>query len=173
MKTACNWTPPPGRSNNLDSYIHKVEKELDVLVHDLNTTTIKLLDNLSSNQRRALYELKGNNNIVIKPADKGGSTVIMDKDNYIREACTQLHDERFLKKIDNIPTPTLTNKIETPHQRTTTQLEKWYFETSSPPFSSRNILRYPENPLTCQPSGIYFFMFQSWKLHYRSQTIQR
>ena len=63
---------------------------LDVLVHDLNTSTIKLHDNLSSNQRMALHDLKGNNDIVIKPADKGGSIVITDKDNYIKETCTQL-----------------------------------------------------------------------------------
>ena len=100
FKAASNWTPPPGRNNNnyLDSYILKIEKELNVLVHDLNTTTIKLHDNLSSSQRRALHDLKGNSDIVIKPADKGGSIVIIDKDNYMKETCTQLHDGRFYKK---------------------------------------------------------------------------
>ena len=51
FKTASNWTAPLGHNNNLDSYIHKIEKELDVLVHDLNTSSVKLHDNLSSNQR--------------------------------------------------------------------------------------------------------------------------
>ena len=112
FKTASNSNASPlGRNNNLDSYILKIEKELDVLVHDLNTSTIKLNDNLSSNQRKALHDLKGNNNIVIKPADKGGSIVIMDKDNYMKETCTQLHDGRFYQKIDNDPTQTLTNKL--------------------------------------------------------------
>ena len=95
FKTASNWTAPSGRNDNLDSYIHKIEKELDVLVHDLNTSKVKLHDNLSSNQRRALYDLKRNNDIVIKPADKGVSIVIMNKDNYMQETCTQLHDGRF------------------------------------------------------------------------------
>ena len=49
---------------------------------------------------------------MIKPADKGGSIVIMDKDNYMKEACTQLHDGRFYKKIENDPTPSLTNKLK-------------------------------------------------------------
>ena len=111
FKTASIWTPPPGRNNDLNSYIVKLEKELDVLVHDLNTSTIKLHDSLSSNQRKALHDLKGNNNIVIKPADKGGSIVIMNKDNYMKETCTQLHDGRFYQEIDNEPTPTLTNKL--------------------------------------------------------------
>ena len=70
FKTASNWTAPLGRNNYFDSYILKIEKELDVLVHDLNTSTVKLHDNLSSNQRIAQYDLKSNNNIVIKPANK-------------------------------------------------------------------------------------------------------
>ena len=85
FQKASNWTPPLGRNNDLDSYILKIEKELDVLVHDLNTSSVKLNDNLSSNQRRALHDLKGNNDILVEPADKGGSIVIMDKDNYMKE----------------------------------------------------------------------------------------
>ena len=36
----------------------------------------------------------------------------MDKDNYMKETCTQLHDGRFYKRIDNDPTPTLTNRLK-------------------------------------------------------------
>ena len=53
-------------------------------VQDLKTTSIKLHDNLSSTQRMSLHDLKSDNNIVIKPADKGGNIVIMDKDNYMK-----------------------------------------------------------------------------------------
>ena len=49
---------------------------------------------------------------MIKPTDKGGSIVIMDKDNYMKETCTQLHDGRFYQQIDNGPTQTLTNKLK-------------------------------------------------------------
>ena len=112
FKTSSIWTATHGRNTNLDSYIHKIEKELDVLVHDLNTSKVKLHDNLSSNQRRALHDLKSNNDIVIKPADKGGSIVIMKKDNYMKEIFTQLHDGRLYKKIANDPTPTLANKLK-------------------------------------------------------------
>ena len=44
------------------------------------------------------------------PADKGGSIVFVNKDNYMKETWTQLHDGSFYKKIDNDPNPTLTNK---------------------------------------------------------------
>ena len=111
-KTASNWTAPLRRNNNLDFNIHKIEKELDVLVHDLNTSKVKLHDNLSSNQRKALHDLKRNNDIVIKPADKEGSIVIMNKDNYMKETCTQLHNGCLYQKVDNDPTPTLTNILK-------------------------------------------------------------
>ena len=35
----------------------------------------------------------------------------MNKDHYMKETCAHLHDGRFYKKIDNVPTPTLTNKL--------------------------------------------------------------
>ena len=95
IKTASNWKPPPGRNYNLDSYILKIEKELVVRVHDLKTSIVKLHDNLYSNLRMALHDLKGNNYIEINTADKGVSIVIMDIDNYMKETCTQLHDGRF------------------------------------------------------------------------------
>ena len=146
FETASNWTPPLGRNNNLDSYILKIENELDVLVHNLNTLTVKLHDNLSSNQRKALHDLKGNNNIVIKPAGKGGSTVITDKDNYMKETCTQLHDGRFYQKIDNDPTPTITNKLKNSSSKNYNAICKMMFETYSLQSSSRNIPHYPKSP---------------------------
>ena len=61
---------------------------------------------ISSNQRTALHDLKGNNEIVTKHADKGSSIVIMEKDTYMKESCAQLQDGRLYQKIDNVPTPT-------------------------------------------------------------------
>ena len=42
--------------------------------------------NLSRDEVSSLRELKNNTNIIIKPADKGGATVIMDREAYIDEA---------------------------------------------------------------------------------------
>ena len=44
--------------------------------------------------------LKKNNNIVIKPADKGGAIVIQDLTDYIREGERQLNKEEHYRKID-------------------------------------------------------------------------
>ena len=43
-------------------------------------------DNLSDSEKQALAELQRNTSIVIKPADKGSSVVIMDRQQYIGEA---------------------------------------------------------------------------------------
>ena len=87
--------------------------------HQCERTNVKQISKQTQKQTNApmpdtigLHDLKSNNNIVIKPADKVSSIVIMNKDNYMKETCTQLHDGRFYKKIDNDPSPTLTNKLK-------------------------------------------------------------
>lgn len=57
--------------------------------------------NLTNQEFSALNKLKNNSNLVIKPADKGGSLVIMDKDNYLTEAYKQLNDKNYYKKLKN------------------------------------------------------------------------
>ena len=51
----------------------------------------KSYDNISCEKRAAIQSLKRNKNIVIKPADKGGATVILNKSDYIKEGKNQLN----------------------------------------------------------------------------------
>ena len=51
-------------------------------IENLEPHNIKTLDNLSTEERKALKQLKENEDIIIKKADKGGSLVIMDKAYY-------------------------------------------------------------------------------------------
>ena len=60
--------------------------------------------NLSRSEREAISELRNNRNIVIKPADKGGATVVLNTTDYIKEAEKQLSDARFYKELTNDPT---------------------------------------------------------------------
>jgi len=55
--------------------------------------------NLSNDEFSALNKLKNNSDIVIKPADKGGSLVVMDRINYLLEAYRQLNDQNYYKKL--------------------------------------------------------------------------
>ena len=56
-------------------------------------------DNLTLRERKALSRLTERDDIVIKQADKGGVTVIMDTTWYKAEALRQLSDETYYKQL--------------------------------------------------------------------------
>ena len=57
-------------------------------------------DNLTGAERRALTQLRNNTDIVIKPADKGGAVVIMDRELYIAEGMRQLSNPQYYTELD-------------------------------------------------------------------------
>ena len=65
-----------------------------------NLEVPKHTQNLPNAELAALRQLRSNPFIVIKPADKGSSSVIMDKDNYISEGYRQLDNPSHYKKLD-------------------------------------------------------------------------
>jgi len=62
---------------------------------------IRLRDetNLSHDEQISLNNLKDNKDLIIKPADKGGATVLINRENYIKEAERQLSNEKYYKKL--------------------------------------------------------------------------
>lgn len=89
-----------------------------VTVHDINTATKDIIKNLtvitkgdkkfyrlteksnfSTQQHHAIQQLAHNHDIIIKPADKGGATVIMNIQDYIFEADKQLADINYYTQI--------------------------------------------------------------------------
>ncbi|CAJ0917088.1 unnamed protein product [Ranitomeya imitator] len=68
--------------------------------------------NLSIEEKRALSALKDNKQIVIKPADKGGSIVVLDRDYYMQEIRTQLSDLDTYQPIGNNPTFEISREIK-------------------------------------------------------------
>lgn len=58
------------------------------------TCGIEEEDNLSIQQRRALNKLRQNQDIIIKPADKGSKIIIMDKTQYLTEANRHLNNPK-------------------------------------------------------------------------------
>jgi hypothetical protein len=56
--------------------------------------------NLSADERRAITELKQRDDIVVKPADKGGAVVVWRKDVYLQEAQRQLADAKLYDTTD-------------------------------------------------------------------------
>ena len=72
-------------------------------------------NNLTREERSALYNLKNDKNIVIKSADKGFAVAVWDRDDYIKEAEKQLGDKEIYEEVCNDPEPlisTIHNAIE-------------------------------------------------------------
>ena len=60
-------------------------------------------NNLTREERSALYNLKNDKNIVIKSADKGSTVVVWDTDDYNKEAEKQLEDKDIYEEVCNNP----------------------------------------------------------------------
>ena len=60
--------------------------------------------NISPAEEKAIDMLSKDKSIVIKPADKGSSVVIMDRGSYLDEAYRQLSDQNYYEKLDEDPT---------------------------------------------------------------------
>ena len=54
--------------------------------------------NITNAEYKIIENLKENNSIVIKKADKGSNIVILDRNYYIKEATRQLSDKKFYKE---------------------------------------------------------------------------
>ena len=67
--------------------------------------------NLTKEQRSGLLKLTNNSEIVIKKANKGSAVVVMNTQDYLREAYRQLMDQNFYIKIHKDPTEEVSNKI--------------------------------------------------------------
>ena len=51
----------------------------------------------------AIQDLKSNTSIIIKPADKGGEIVLLDKTSYLQEAYRQLNDSTYYTLVHHDP----------------------------------------------------------------------
>jgi hypothetical protein len=110
------WTPADHllRQTTLDTVQEVFNTTESVIRHHKMTDDRKLIlrqfeDNLSPAERSALIELKNNASIVIKPADKGSATVIMDKSAYVAEAQRQLTNTMYYRKLSK---PTYVDNIQ-------------------------------------------------------------
>ena len=78
---------------NIKAFSH----ELNKLVESFSPKPIA--SNLCKSEKMAIKSLKGNTKIVIRKADKGATTVVLDKQQYINEAESQLNNPRFYSPL--------------------------------------------------------------------------
>ena len=61
---------------------------MDIEIHS------KRYNNLTKEERDALYSLRDDSTIIIKGADKGSVVVVWDREDYLKEPCKQLEDRK-------------------------------------------------------------------------------
>ena len=93
------WTPPEGKFTAIDHYVDRCRRAVDAL--DFKTKTRH--NNLPPSEKQALLDLNQRDDIVIKPADKGGAVVVWLRPLYDAEAHKQLSDGRFYERLDHDP----------------------------------------------------------------------
>ena len=104
-----NWNPPVQPSVALKSYLEEVKSHLA----EIEITKPKC--NLSRKEHQALIELKQNTDINIKKADKGSTTVVMNKTDKIREGQIQIDDEHNYRPLLEPMVKETHNKVFTPN----------------------------------------------------------
>ena len=88
-----DWNPPVQPSVALESYLEEVKSQLA----EIKITKPK--NNLSRKEHEALTELKQNTDINLKKADKGSTTVVMNKTDKIREGQIQIEDKHNYRPL--------------------------------------------------------------------------
>ena len=89
--------PPKNRNAALEIYIQQVMTDMEHQVDSINKKCCH--DNLPSHQRKAVRKLRQHSDIIIKPADKDSTVVVLGKDDYIKEAERQLNNHTQYEKL--------------------------------------------------------------------------
>ena len=103
FKLPTNFTAPIPDNSNLQEYISNVY--YDIKTADYHMTMKRPSTNITKHEIQSLHLLKTDNDLIVKPADKGGAIVIWPKDSFLKEAYRQLNDSNHYRKIPHDPTP--------------------------------------------------------------------
>ena len=120
----------------LESYLEEVKLQLT----EIQITKPKL--NLSREEQKALNELKQNNDINLKKADKVSTTVVMNKTDKIKEGESLLNDEQsyrgltepMVKETHNKVMQLITELHGDRENHIDDMTKKWLSQTPNPPF---------------------------------------
>lgn len=102
---------PPTTCAAAELFINRVEMDIKLFLNDQSKRD-HIQNNLSQEEIAVLSSLSNKKEITIKPADKGGSIVIMDTAKYEGEIYRQLADTQIYKRLDSNPTIRVANKIK-------------------------------------------------------------
>ena len=71
----------------------------------------RVRDNLTRRKRQSPKRLRQRTDIVIKLADKGSGTVVMNRQNYLDECCRQLNVPSLYKRVNEDPSEGINKRV--------------------------------------------------------------
>lgn len=98
VRNKSDWIPPKNRDQHLEEYVNLITN-----IPEDSSENKKIKHNLTKQEREALIVLSKDKNIVIKEADKGGTTVIMDSIYYKENIENMLCDTKYYKELESNP----------------------------------------------------------------------
>lgn len=98
VRNKSNFVPPQGREELLDNFVLNT---INIPLEPIEKSNVKR--NISISEQKTITALASDETIIIKQADKGGATVIMDKEFYRRQVEKLLFDNEYYQKLDNNP----------------------------------------------------------------------
>ena len=108
FKTSNTWEP---RDDLLSEPIIALIQLLQEKLLSCHTPPY-LKTNLTKGEKLALKNLMSNRDILVRPADKGGATVVLDFQQYDFEICRQLQDTEFYSELQQDPLLITQQKIK-------------------------------------------------------------
>ena len=101
FKPKSKFNPPKGDAA-IELYLSRLEEKL------LNLGLIKRkYNNLTQEERKALYDLRNDTSTIKKEAGKDSVVVIWEKDDYLKEYEEQLSCKDMYEEVRDDPSPTI------------------------------------------------------------------
>ena len=89
---------PRNKDAIIETYLSCLEERLlDIEIPS------KRFNNLTKEEREALYSLKDDTSIIIKGADKGSVVIVWGREDYFKKAYRQLDDKKVYEQVPHNP----------------------------------------------------------------------
>ncbi|CAJ0938609.1 unnamed protein product [Ranitomeya imitator] len=111
LRNKSSFRPPHGL-HAVETFIDFINKSFHDLRDDIEKGRLHFPPNLSAVENQPLRTLQEDGSLIIKPADKGGALVVMDKSLYLSEIIRQLQNESIYSKLTRDPVSDILAKIE-------------------------------------------------------------
>ena len=102
------WTLPPPKNDNFNQFFSNIKQEIKLFLN----TPITERNHIPSQLINALHQLQNDQNIIIKPADKGGATVVLNKQDYNDKVLHILSDKTFYRQMTHNLTTSILHKVQ-------------------------------------------------------------